>query len=380
VRQIPQEASPGSTPRLKKINHYVLRAKLGSGSSSSVYLGIDSRTNESYAIKRIRLRELARTTAGVAQLEREIRLMKLFDHRNILKIGEVLHMPSADEAYLVLEYAEKGCVGNFIERGVRIPDSAILSILKQVLQAVKYLHDSGYVHQDIKPSNILINRDGLVKLADFGIGHSFDSAAMVVGSPAYQAPEALNDAYPSDDDSDSSNEGPQKEDIWALGVTLYQMLFLKLPFVGDNLYELVNFIKEHPLELPDSCPPRFAEVLRRMLSVDPAKRIGVEELLQNQLIAKASDFANDLPDPPVSTLKEGHIVELEAKTCGDGYSFAALPIMVPRRFSYHVRDREPVPTPNFTQICNVKAPIHSDGDDGDSVAKPHVGAGLPDEE
>jgi serine/threonine-protein kinase 11 len=261
----------------------------------------------------------------------------MFTHPHIIRIHEVLHIPAADEAYLILEYAENGCLGSFIDRNQTISQAAIFSILKQILHGLKYLHDSGYVHQDVKPCNILITESGIAKLADFGIGHSFDSAAMVVGSPAFQAPEALDDAYVSDDDSDSAPDGPQKEDIWALGVTLYQLLFLDLPFIGDNLFEIVNYIKEHSLKIPEGCDDTVADLLRQMLTVDPGKRISVDELLRHPLISGAPDFAEDLPEVPEVRLNEGDILEMEAKVCGDGYSFAAIPLSVPRRFSYHMQ-------------------------------------------
>jgi serine/threonine protein kinase len=333
---VQHDFNPAPAGRVKKVNHYALRAKLGSGSSSNVYLGIDDRTSEAVAVKRIRLRELARNTSGLAQLEREIRLMKLFSHPNILKITEVLHVPSADEAYLILEYADKGSLGSFLDRGVQFPIPAVFSIMKQVVSAIQYLHASGYVHQDIKPCNILITGSGRALLADFGIGHSFDSAAMVVGSPAYQAPEALSDDYAAgEDESESSIEGPQKEDIWALGVTFYQLLFMSLPFQGSNLFEIVNYIKEHQLQIPEGTDPEISKLLLGMLSVDPMQRFGIEDLLVNPLIATASDLAPDLPEVPTPVLKDGDVVELEAKICRDGYSFAATPLAIPRRFSFH---------------------------------------------
>jgi serine/threonine protein kinase len=190
---------------------------------------------------------------------------------------------------------------------------------------------------------------------------------MVVGSPAFQAPEALADPYLSDDESDSSAEGPQKEDIWALGVTLYQLLFLKFPFIGDNLYEVVNCIKEHPVVIPRDCDPRVAELLRRMLTVDPGKRIGVDELRQNPLIADAPDLAEGLPEVPAPSMKDGEIVELEAKICDDGYSFASTPLLVPRRSSYHVHTQNFNPAVQFHLAWPVKAPRHSDGEDEDPV-------------
>jgi serine/threonine-protein kinase 11 len=372
VTLLSADSTLDSPHRVKKINHYILRAKLGSGSSSAVYLGIHDQTDEKFALKRIRLRDLARTSAGIAQLEREIRLMKMFHHPHIIRIHEVLHLSASDEVYLILEYADKGCLGGFIDRGVHLAQPTIFSIIKQVLHGLKYLHDSGYVHQDIKPCNILLTESGVAKLADFGIGHSFDSAAMVVGSPAFQAPEALDDSYVSDDDSDSSTEGPQKEDIWALGVTLYQLLFLDLPFIGDNLFEVVNYIKEHPLAIPESCDVAVAELVSKMLTVDPGKRISVDELLRHPLIAEAPEFAENLPTVPLAKINEGEILEMEAKVCGDGYSFAAIPLSVPRRFSQHVYRADAGPPVVFGRPKIGRGPRHSDGDDEEADGmRPH---------
>jgi serine/threonine protein kinase len=321
---------------VKKVHRYTLRAKIGSGASSKVYLAFDDRTGQSFAVKRIRLQELSRTGSGLAQLEREIRLMRLFNHPNILKITEVLHVPSIDEAYLVLEHADRGSLGSFIDRGQQLPMPSVFSIMKQVARAIQYLHVSGYVHQDVKPCNILLTGDGRAMLADFGIGHSFDSATMVVGSPAYQAPEALDDDFgEEEDDSESSSFAPQKEDIWALGVTLYQLLYMKLPFPGSNLFEIVNYIKENPLDIPEGTSPAIIELLRKMLHIDPGQRLGIDELLANPLVACASDLAPDLPNVPSPVLIEGDVVELDAKVCRDGYSFASSIHVTPRRFSFN---------------------------------------------
>jgi serine/threonine-protein kinase 11 len=321
------------------VNNYLLRARLGSGSSSIVYLAIDDRTGVEYAVKRIRLRDLMRSGNGIAQLEREIRLIRLFHHPNILRLFEVLYDKQEEEVCLVLEYAEKRSLGSIIDEGIRLSKRAIFSITRQVAAAVQYLHDTGYVHQDIKPCNILLDGGGRAILSDFGIGHTFQSAGMVVGSPAFQAPEALDDSYGDDDMCDSSkdlisDDGPQKEDIWALGVTLYQLLFLKLPYVGNNLYEIVSAIKAAPLDIPDGTDPAAAELLRGMLAVDPAKRLRIDEVLANPLIAEAPDRAEGLPDVEVPPEKDGEVVQTWAEVCGEGYSFTNCRFCQPRRFQY----------------------------------------------
>jgi serine/threonine-protein kinase 11 len=238
----------------KQINHYILESTIGRGSSSVVFLGVHRSTGKKYAIKRLRLTDLARIGDSLAGLEREVRLMRIFRHPNILNLIEVLHLPARNEVYLVLEYAENGSLASVIERPFRLPQRSVMSIVKQVAEALQYLHDNGYVHQDIKPSNILLDRNGRALLADFGIGHSFVSSSMVVGTPAYQAPEALDDEYL---DRSTTEGEPQKEDVWALGVTLYQMLFLRLPFVGANIFEVVNAVKHERLKIPEGTDPQL---------------------------------------------------------------------------------------------------------------------------
>jgi serine/threonine-protein kinase 11 len=323
--------------RIRRLNNYLLREKIGSGSSCPVYRGLDITTNRPFAVKRFKLYELARSDNGMAQLEREIRLMRMFVHPNILRLHEVLHVRSCDEVFLVLEYADKGSLGAVIERGHQLSHSDIFSILKQVVGAIKHLHDAGYVHQDIKPCNILLDLTGRAILGDFGVGHSFQSAGMVVGTPAYQAPEALDDSYASDEEAP---DVPQKEDIWALGVTLYQLLFRRLPFLGSSLFEIVNTIREQPLVVPPGTDDAVERLLRGMLMVDPTDRLAIEDVLAHPLVRGAADRAAGLPPVPAPRAREGTIVELVGEVIGDGISIADLTMAVPRRSSYAAYDRQ----------------------------------------
>jgi serine/threonine-protein kinase 11 len=325
LRALTTEAT-GGPPRethVRKVNDYIFRAKLGSGASSRVYLAVDARSGEQYAVKRMKLHELSHSSSGIAQLEREIRLMRLFDHPNILKLREVLLLESEREVFLVLEYAENGCLGAYVERGQRLSIPCICSIVRQIVGAIKHLHERGFVHEDIKPWNLLVDGAGRVLLADFGIGHSFQSAAMVVGSPAFQAPEALDDTD-SDLSGDEEEPRPQKEDVWALGVTLFQLLFMRLPFQGENLYEIVGYIKAQPLEIPGDADPLLAQLLRGMLTIDPVKRFDADDILQNPLIAAAADRAADIPMAPPPVGIDGPVVLTTAVVCQPGFSYVGI--------------------------------------------------------
>ena len=345
VTVIDAEEDLGDRSRtVKQVNNYVLCGRLGTGSFSKVYYAYDATTKAVYAVKRIKLKELCRTTSGIAQLEREVRLMQTFDHPNILKLKEVLHVESMHYAYLVLEYAKKGSLGSFIDRGIRLSQQSVFSVIKQIAGALRYLHDNGFVHQDIKPGNILVDENGRAILADFGIGHSFQSATMVVGSPAFQAPECLDDSASDEeengdingrgDEEDKSEVDPQKEDVWSLGVTLYQLLFMRLPFEGDNLFEIVQYIKSNDLSFPPDTEIPVMELIRGMLSVDQSNRLDVVDILNNPLIAQASDLAPDIPDPPKIKMKEGEIQHIDAYVCPKGYSFASVAMSIQRRLSF----------------------------------------------
>ena len=351
-----EEDAEEAIRKVKKVNEYILVKKIGSGSFSNVYFAFDANNNE-YAVKRINLKDLCRTTSGVAQLEREVRLMQLFEHPNILKIKEVLNADEKHHVYLVLEYAKKGCLGSFIERGQRLNDGCIFSIMKQVVLALKYLHEKGYVHQDVKPGNILLDENGRAILADFGIGHSFQSAQMVIGSPAFQAPECLDDYSMSDEEfeEDESSQSdslpdlcPQKEDVWSLGVTLYQLLFMKLPYEGGNLFEIVSNIKSKPLTFPEGTDEEIVKLISGMLTIDQTQRFGIDDVLSCHLIANASDLAVDLPEVPsiehIDINESTQFEQIEAEVCPKGYSFANVALSIQRRLSF-------INAPYSSQTC-----------------------------
>ena len=257
-----------------KLNDYLLAAKLGEGAHSKVYLAIDCRNSKKYAAKAIKLG--GRLGSSPAQLEREIRTMRKLSHPNIVKLHEVLRRTDTSTAYLIMEYAEYGTLS-----GKVLSEDEIAAVLKQVIEGLQHLHAQGIVHQDLKPSNIMLFADGSVKIGDFGIGHSFQSAETVVGSPAYQAPEFFDE---NEDDID-----PVKEDIWSLGVTLYETAFGRLPFVGETVYEIAMNVRRTELEFGDEVSDEFKDLLKHILCVDPEKRYSLEDIMKHPFMENAGD-------------------------------------------------------------------------------------------
>jgi serine/threonine-protein kinase 11 len=268
-------------------------------------------------------------------------MRKIF-HENIIRLHSVLHDERAETVYLVLDYADYGSLDKLLRSSLL--DHALLKyVFVRVLSAVAYLHSQGVIHQDIKPSNILLSGGGGVFLSDFGVGHSFQSTAMVVGSPAYQAPEAL-----SDDESGCDWEfNPVEEDVWSLGVTLYQCIFKRLPFVGENVYEIIQEIRSRPVEIPGGTEPELADLLRGMLCVDTAKRWTLEQV-------RASPFFDGVPPKvqlpvvrPADVDALARYRAVQVKVCDEDYSFAgqcSAHVLVPVDDSPPARIAIPPPT------------------------------------
>jgi serine/threonine-protein kinase 11 len=291
-------------------NQYLLVAKLGSGSCAKVHHAIDTSTNTRYAAKAVRLSH-GRIGAANA-LEREIRILRLLDHPNIVKLHEVLHRSDPNIVYLIMDYATAGTIRG---RVLGEPDAA--KIFVQVLHGLMYLHGHGFVHQDVKPSNILLFENGQVKLGDFGIGHSFQSADAVVGSPAYQAPEFF--------DEDCDRIDPVKEDLWSVGVALYEAVFGYLPFKGDTMFEIAASIREKPVEIPESASGELRDLLTNLLCVDPVARFDMEQALGHPFFDGAENKAIAISGKSPQLKQSKSCVMISASVCDDGYSFAPKP-------------------------------------------------------
>lgn len=202
-----QEEPPNLT---KIISHYSfdLGRKLGEGSFSQVFQGVDQRTAAPVAVKRVRTGEL-RSKIARRLLDCEIATLRVVDHPHIVRCHEVIS--SVNNCYLVTELCAGGDLDTVLRREGKVPDTQVPKIIVAVASALEYLGRAGIVHRDVKVSNILMDGDSY-KLADFGFAiqarRVFKDVA--VGSPVYMSPEGLiHNLY-----------GP-KTDVWALGVLIY---------------------------------------------------------------------------------------------------------------------------------------------------------------
>ncbi|OHE96593.1 hypothetical protein CORC01_08050 [Colletotrichum orchidophilum] len=208
-------------------------------------------------------------------IEREVAILKLVDHPNVMKV------------YLVLEYVEQGDLFDYINTNGRFTEEGAMFLFRQMMSALQYCHSFNICHRDLKPENILLTPDNKVKIADFGMAalHQSSEHRLVTacGSPHYAAPELLKHKHYRGD----------KADIWSLGVILYALLAACLPFDDPDIGALLQKTKRGIYEIPDFLSPEAKDLIRRMLVANPDTRISIKEMWQHPLIRKY-DYLDDL--------------------------------------------------------------------------------------
>ena len=252
------------------IAHYRIGTKLGQGAMGEVYRATDTKLGRDVAIKLISP-ALTENQLRLASFTREAQVLASLNHPNIASIYGV------EDQALVMELVEGPTLADRIKQGP-IPLDEALRIARQIADGLAAAHDRGIVHRDLKPANIKLTSDGTVKLLDFGLAKaaavatvgtdeaatvamSMVGADMIVGTPAYMAPEQAR-GLPLD----------RRADIWAFGVVLYEMLTGTTLFKGDTLTDVMAaVVREEPdlTRVPASVRP----VLSRCLEKDPKRRL-----------------------------------------------------------------------------------------------------------
>lgn len=248
---------------------YSLDREIGRGGTGAVWLGRDDVLGRPVALKRIGLLPGA-DRPDLARAEREARLGARLNHPHVVAVFDVVI--DTDSHWLVMEYVEGVTLGELVRQEGRLSPDDAAPLLWQAAEALVAAHAAGIAHRDVKPSNILVDRDRQVKLTDFGIARiatdpSLTQTGLLTGSPAYLAPEIA-----------TGGRGDAAADVWSLGTTAFHVLAGRPPYeVGDNvlgaLYRIVN---EEPPRLTDA--GWMTPLLEGTMVRDPSRRWSIEQV------------------------------------------------------------------------------------------------------
>ena len=263
----------------EKLGRYEILSELGQGAMGVVYKAIDPLIERTVAIKTIKLDLSKDELANFEErFYREAKSAGRLNHPNIVTIYDV--GKSDNSAYMAMEFLEGQLLRALLDIHTALSIDQIVDIAAQVADGLAYAHENGVVHRDIKPANIMLVRDGVAKIMDFGIAQMPSGArtlaGTVMGSPMYMAPEQVIGKLVDG-----------RSDLFALGVMLYEMLTGESPFHGDNIntimYRILNETPIPPKTLAPRIPDAFNYIIAKALAKEPDARY------QN-----AKELANDL--------------------------------------------------------------------------------------
>ncbi|KAM9450730.1 serine/threonine-protein kinase MARK2 isoform 8-T8 [Clarias gariepinus] len=253
------------------IGKYRLLKTIGKGNFAKVKLARHVLTGKEVAVKIIDKTQL--NSSSLQKLFREVRIMKLLNHPNIVKLFEVIETEKT--LYLVMEYASGGEVFDYLVAHGRMKEKEARAKFRQIVSAVQYCHQKFIVHRDLKAENLLLDADMNIKIADFGFSNEFtlgNKLDTFCGSPPYAAPELFQG---------KKYDGPEV-DVWSLGVILYTLVSGSLPFDGQNLKELRERVLRGKYRIPFYMSTDCENLLKKFLILNPTKRGSLEQIMKDR--------------------------------------------------------------------------------------------------
>ncbi|CAG9971821.1 unnamed protein product [Clonostachys byssicola] len=313
--EILSDESDGRTHH--RINQYVIQDEIGRGSYGSVHVGTDQFGTE-YAIKefsKVRLRKRAQSNIlrqgphrpfrrvpnsnleahgssmrtaeqndALYLIREEVAIMKKLNHPNLVQLIEVLDDPEEDSLYMVMEMCKKGVVMQvgLDETAKPYSEETCRHLFRDLVLGIEYLHAQGVIHRDIKPDNLLLSEDDVLKVVDFGVSQMFEKpgpmrTAKSAGSPAFLPPELCGK---------HGDVSGTAADIWSMGVSLYCLKYGSIPFHTESMMEMYDAIKSKEPKIPADENPVLVDLFKRVLEKDPEKRITMPELREHPWVTR----------------------------------------------------------------------------------------------
>ncbi|XP_062374498.1 NUAK family SNF1-like kinase 1 [Sardina pilchardus] len=320
--EVPPSGRRGSSVKKHLHKHnlkhrYELQETLGRGTYGKVKKAIERHTGRVVAIKSIR-KEKIRDEQDMVHIRREIEIMSSLRHPHIISIHEVFE--NKDKIVIVMEYASKGELYEYISERRRLSERETRHFFRQIVSAVHFCHKNGIVHRDLKLENVLLDENCNIKIADFGLSNLYHKDKLLqtfCGSPLYASPEIVNGR---------PYKGPEV-DSWALGVLLYTLVYGTMPFDGGDHKKLIRQISNGEYREPTQSSDARG-LIRWMLMVNPERRATVEDIANHWWVnwgwkSSVCDCEVKQGDVPGSSPMLARFIDWQNRT--DGRSAAKAP-------------------------------------------------------
>jgi len=248
-------------------SRYEIIEELGKGGMGKVYRVEDKKIKEEIALKLIKP-EIAADKKTIERFSNELKMARMISHRNVCRMFDLGEEKGTH--YITMEYVHGDDLKGMIRMMGQLSAGQAISITKQVCEGLSEAHRLGVVHRDLKPQNIMIDKEGNVRIMDFGIARSLKAkgitgAGVMIGTPEYMSPEQVE-----------GKEVDQRSDIYSLGVILYEMVTGRVPFEGDTPFTIgvkhKSEMPKDPKELNAQVPSDFSRVIMRCLEKDKENR------------------------------------------------------------------------------------------------------------
>ncbi|XP_076902821.1 CBL-interacting serine/threonine-protein kinase 8-like isoform X1 [Bidens hawaiensis] len=262
---------------VRKVGKYEVGRTIGEGTFAKVKFAQNTETGESVAMKLLDRATIIKHKM-VDQIKREISIMKLVRHLNVVRLHEVL--ASRTKIYIILEFITGGELFDKIVHHGRLSEAESRRYFQQLIDGVEYCHSKGVYHRDLKPENLLLDSQGNLKISDFGLSASPGEGVSILrttcGTPNYVAPEVLS----------RKGYNGALADVWSCGVILYVLMAGYLPFDEMDLTTLYDKINKADFSCPSWFPVGAKSLIHRILDPNPETRICIEEIKNDEWFKK----------------------------------------------------------------------------------------------
>ena len=287
------------------INYEIIKI-IGNGTFGKVVLAKHILTKEEVAIK-ILDKSSIQNKSQLIRLNREIHFLKHLHHTNIITLYEVIETKT--HYNIIMEYAEYGDLFSYIIKNTKLTENKAINLFIQLIDSLSYIHTEHVAHRDLKPENILlVNNYNTIKLTDFGLSNKYNFGNYLktpCGSPFYAAPETIM----------GQKYLGEYSDVWSSGVILFVMVSGRLPFQGDDTQMIFQSVLSGKYIIPDNLSPGCKNLIKKILEIDPKKRIGIKEILNHPFIKERYEDYKKKENQEIEIINN-EVIDWMVNVCG----------------------------------------------------------------